>query len=494
MRGMRRRFAPDDGMTLVEVVIASAILFFIMTAVLGLVGRSTLMSVQAKQMNAVNNAINSYVEWARVLPFAELDSLEATTVAAGEYTVSIVPQAELTENQYLKDLWLGVTVTAPNGFIRVVNTMVIIHDRTQYMTQAEQSAQTDPTIVILAASPPNGTPVWVDGSASYWKDASGVTRPVTLSARAMATEGRTVEEVFFTANTDTTILEDVFGNTAEWLEPTWTNSPVFSVDLKQADGTVFVEGERTVYAFVRDSAGVIRQATRTWVVDNLAPEKPPWPVQLDDRGTGARLIFWPMVMDGTHPAYRYVVSARKQPLEPVTSWTEWTVAVSYTGSATGVLLDGTPMSRYLSLGRALSPRGLTTANGPTAYLVTRPLLSGTYAVVRRGSTPKGWDVTPTLTATPPSFESTGTTTYAWYANDVLIGTTTEDTFLAPKVSVEGDPTAANFPVRTYTVAVTAKPLGYPSFANNPPVSRTSNAVTTVAPAASGTYTFTEGTW
>lgn len=500
MRGMRRRFAPDDGMTLVEVVIASAILFFIMTAILGLVGRTTLMSVQAKQMNAVNNAINSYVEWARVRPFAELDSLEATTFAAGEYTVSIVPHAEPTANQYLKDLWLGVTVTAPNGFMRVVNTMVIIHDRTQYMTQAEQSALTDPTIVILAASPPNGTPIWVDGSASYWKDGSGITRPVTLSARATATEGRTIEEVFFTANTDTTILQDVFGNTAEWLNPTWTNTPIFNVDLKQGGGTVFVEGERTVYAFVRDSAGVIRQSTRTWVVDNVAPEKPPWPVQLEDNGPGARLVFWPLVMDGTHPAYQYETSTRRQPLEPVAGWADWPLVGGYKGPATGYLLNTTPMSRYLANSRALSPRGLATAGGAGTYLVTRPLITGTYAVVRRGSTPKGWDVTATLAATPPSFESTGTT-YQWYENDVLIGTTkaadsptTAHTFIAPKVSVEGDPTAANFPARTYTVKVTTKPLGLPSNTANAPVTHTSNAVTTVAPAASGTFTFTGGTW
>lgn len=494
MRGTRNRFASDEGMTIVEVVIASAILFFIMTAIIGLLGRTIAMANQSVQMNDVNNAIGTYTEWMRDIAFADLPSIESTTIAAGDYTVQIVPTVEDGENEYLKNVWLAVTVTQPNGFLRVVNTMVVIRDRDQYMSQGSQGPKTDPTIVFLAASPPDQTVVWLSGGMSYWKDSSGVTRPFKISARAIVTEGRTIDEVSFQLEDKYYLTDAITHEPAHWLNPTWTDTPLFSVDLGQVntDGVpIFAEGLRSVQAFVKDSEGVIRQDVRQYLVDNRAPDKPPWPVTLDDKGPSSRIWAWPLVMDGTTPSYGYITGLRQQPLAPVASWTDWPRVNVYSGPATAYLYEGKPMSRYLTNVSAFSPRGLATAYGAASYLVTRPTLTGTYVIKKRTAAPSGWTVDASLTATAPSFESTGTT-YEWYEGTTLLATTTANTYSA-SVSVDGDPIATTFPARTYSVVVTTKPLGLPSNTANAPVSRTSNAISTVANVA-GTYTFTEGTW
>jgi Tfp pilus assembly protein PilV len=481
-------------MTIVEVVVASAILFFIMTAILGLVGRTTLMSAQAKQMNDANNAISTYVEWMRTLPFTQLTAIESTTIPAGDYTVQIVPTVQDSDNEYLKNVSLGVTVTQPNGFLRVINTMVVIRDRDQYMAQSSQGPLTDPTVIFLAASPPDQTVVWLANGSSYWKDSSSVTRPLQVSARATATEGRTVDEVYFQLEDTYDLKDAVSGEPARWLNPTWTDSPLVNVNLAQVDSDgvpIFRDGLRTVQVFVRDSNGVIRQDVRQYLVDNKAPSRAP-DIRYTDMGPGTQLISWDVVEDGTTPAYKYYVTVRRQPMTPpTTALSSWPVFRTQTGPATAYTMTYDPMSRFCAYGAAISPRDLFGPYG-SVVIVTRPQVGGSYTINRRTATPKGWTVTTSLTATAPSFESTGTT-YTWYEGSTQLAKTDSNTYAPPAVSVDGDPATTPFPARSYSVIVTTEPLGYPAGTANAPVSRTSNTVTTVAN-VTGTYTFTEGTW
>lgn len=495
MRGIKERFASDSGMTIVEVVVASAILFFIMTALIGLVGRTTSMAAQARQMNDVNNAVSTYVEWMRGLPFVALDSIESTTIAAGDYTVQIVPTVEASDNEYLKNVWLGVTVTAPNGFIKAINEMVVIHDRDQYMTQSSQGPTTDPTVVFLAASPPDQTVVWLNNGLSYWKDSSGVTRSLQVSARAFATEGRTVDEVYFQLEDTYDLKDAITGDTARWLYPTWTDSPLVNIHLGQLDSDgvpIFREGLRTLQVFVKDSNGVIRQDVRQYLVDNRKPDTYPWPVSFTDNGPADRWITWPLVMDGTTPAAEYISAIARQPATGSATTSTWISSGTYRGRATAWKFPGLPMSRYYGVTAAASPRNLWSTISPSYFIVTRPTLTGTYDVQKRLTTPKGWTVTTSLVVTAPSFESTETK-YEWYEGSTLTTTTASNTYTPPAVTVEGDPATTPFPARSYSVVVTTRPLGYPSGTANAAVSRTSNTVTTVAN-PTGTYTFTEGTW
>lgn len=499
MRGTRSRNASDEGMSLVEVIVAASILFIIMTGVIGLVGRTTLMSVQARQMNNINNTVNSYVEWARGLPFDDValapsGSLDTTVIVTGDYSIQIVPTVQPNANHYLKNLWLGVTATRADGAMKVVNTMVIIHDRDQYMTDASQGPSTDPSIVFLGSCPPDGTPVWADATGSWWKDASG-NRPLYLQVKVAATSGRTVEEVYLQGE-QSYYLQRSGGFPALWTNPTWSDSPVFLWDLNQkniADEKQVQEGIRSVYAYVKDSAGVIRYDMRQFVVDNKPPEAIPAPLTHDNTGTMGGILSWPAVMDGTSPAYGYAIDVRKQPSTPAVAYSSWAWTPGYSGPETSAMLGATPMSRYAIRVRSYSPRGLTTYWSSWLHVVTRPKVTGTYSVIKSNSTPKGWKVTAKLTATAPSFESTSTT-YSWYEGTTLLGTTTTNTFTAPAVSYSGDPTNLNFPARTYSVIVRTQPLGLPSGTSNAIVEKRSNELATVVQIASGTYTFTEGVW
>src|SRR5512139_635268 len=69
--GSRSR-SDDSGMSVVEVVVASFILFFVLTAVLGLIGATTKSSISARQRTAMTNAVSSYIEHVRALPFDQV--------------------------------------------------------------------------------------------------------------------------------------------------------------------------------------------------------------------------------------------------------------------------------------------------------------------------------------------------------------------------------------------------------------------------------------
>jgi type II secretory pathway pseudopilin PulG len=229
MMRMRTSFSRDDGMTLLEVVVAAAILFIIMTAVLGLVGRTMQMGAQAKEINVSNNAVNSYVEWVRSLPFDQVvqsgGSIETTVVVNDEYTITIVPTVEDGENDSLRNLTLDVTVLRSDGFSETFQTSVVVRDRDQHLTDAARSPSTDPTIVYMSPSPPDGTVVWFEAGGSWWKDATNTKRPLQFQVKVKASTGRTLALVMLQGQ-ESWLLQDVADLHASWSEPTWTLSPV----------------------------------------------------------------------------------------------------------------------------------------------------------------------------------------------------------------------------------------------------------------------------
>lgn len=495
MRGIGTRLSRDDGMTLVEVVVSAAILFFIATGVLGLLGRSVSISIEAKSINVSTNAVNSYVEWARSLELAQIDggSLDTTTIVTGEYTVTIEPTVEIGENAALRNVTLRVTTRRGTQTPTTYQTMVIIRDRNQHLTEGQRSPLTDPKIAFISPTPPDGTVVWYDGG-SWWQDSGGSTQPLKIAVKVTPSSGRTIDLVEILGH-NAWPLEDTMGNFAQWEDPTWTNSPVFYWNLDQRtalDEPLVLEGTREVNAWVTDSAGARGpDARRTFIVDNLKPQDAPTPLTHTLGATMAGKLSWAMVPDGSDPsAYGYELALAKQGLG-VDSWTGVT---GYTGPLTSWDVLAEPMSRYRCSAAAFGPR---TGHGPwtaPTFFVTRPRLSGSFTVVRASTGPsKGWKVTPTLTATAPSFETTGTVQYKWYMNDALVGTTATNTWTGPTVTYSGNPDYTNFPVRAYHVVVTVTPAGD---GGGTAVDMVSNKVATSAAGitASGTYTFPEGTW
>jgi Tfp pilus assembly protein PilV len=82
----------DEGFTLVEVVVAASILFFVLTAVLGLVMATNQMTVLAKERASVTNLISSRLDWIRSQPFtwvAQTNLASETTTTADGFTVTL---------------------------------------------------------------------------------------------------------------------------------------------------------------------------------------------------------------------------------------------------------------------------------------------------------------------------------------------------------------------------------------------------------------------
>lgn len=493
--GMRSRFSRDDGMTLVEVVVAAAILFIIMTGVLGLIGRTMQMGAQAKEINVSNNAVNSYVEWMRSLPFAEVvpsgGSVETTVVVNGEYTITIEPTVEAGENASLRNITLQVSVTRPDGFAESFHTSTVIRDRDQHLTESSRSPSTDPTIQYVGSTPPDGEVVWYASGGSWWEDSVGAIRPVQFQVKAKASTGRTLQLVTLQGQESWT-LEDAFGQFATWSDPAWSLSPVFSWDLNQATtiGELQVsEGKNDVWAYATDSAGARSWDMRVYLLDNVAPGKPSAVTFVPGGISGT--LQWPVTQDGNQYADRYRLQVLRH--DTYGTWPDWPVVIDADYGTNSTAAPAAPFSRYVARVQAVSPRGLTLGYTDYVSFVTRPRISGTYSLSIGGGGKK-WTVSSvSLAATPPAFpHDTAAVTYQWYT--VTGGTETLISGASSATLTSTGYTLANYPTTPaigYRCKVTVTALGM--YAPSVAVTYVSNTVYPEAPAGTA-KAFGEGTW
>lgn len=507
------RIRNDEGMTLIEIVVAAVILFIILTGVLSLLTQTTMMSAQAKGINVANNAVNSYVEWVRSLDFAEVDlSTESSagvladySVAAEGYTVEIIPTITAGENGALKNVHLQVTITRVDGAVESFETTVIIRDQEQYLTIAQRDPVTDPVVTFVSPTPPAGAVMW----ETYWLDGAEI-RPLQIAATAEASEGRTIATASVWVD-DQWKLKDTYGDLAEWIvgEETWTLSPYFGWDTLQVDVglddegnpytiTQVPDGLRTVLCYVRDSADIAVYASRQFVVDNEAPPAPASVTHVAGASMAGTLV-WSEVYDGTTSAHGYRLQLARQaatavgdtyPFDDGSGWvTEQTDL-----TATSVTPGDVPLARYFARVQAFSPRPLWSDFTDIAEpFVTRPQLGGTYTVVQAK---KSWTTSALLTTTPPAFPVSGPVSYKWYrvdgATETLLATTTTPSYAVPAIVKNvTKATTANYPVYYFRLKVVLTPAGY---AGGQPLELTSNTVSTPYVADNGTFGFTEGTW
>lgn len=489
MRGISRRLSSDEGMTLIEVVIAAAILFIILTGVLGLLGQTIMMGNQAKGINVETNAVNTYVEWVRAQPFSKIiesgagGSIEATTVVVGEYTVSIDPVVEEGENDSLKNLILSVTVTRHDGHSYSYQTTVVIRDRDQHMTSAKRDPTTDPKISFVAPTPPDGTVVWYEDGGSWWMDEGGNLQPLQFAVSVMASEGRTVKQVELVCD-DAFQLANTAGDLANWPEPEWTLMPTpFSWDIMQTNAIGerrVADGTRSVQAYVMDSDDVRVYAMRQYLVDNDAPTIPEDGINLthDPAGSMAGTLTWDVVSDGGSDAFGYVVHIKRQGIDG--TWAEFEDS-PFSVNVNRFSVPGEPLARFDATVYAASPLGRMSEAATMTPFVTRPTLATTTYLYDYQNVNK-WDVTATLRCSPPSFPVVGDVIYRWYRADtnVLLATTTNDsTYVAPLV--------ANA-LPSYYVTVSLTPVGGAA------TTLRSETVRVLKHTADGTYAVAPGVW
>lgn len=508
----------DDGMTLVEIMVAAVIMFIILTGVLTLVTNTTLMSLQSTQKNVMTNALNAYVEWAQSLPFEDValvtdgGALQEQTTMIGGFTVVITPSVTpVSGNSALKTLTLDITVTDGQGRVSEHSTSVAVRDRSQFLTQGKRDPATDPVVRFGSLAPPTGAVVW----DSQW--AGG---PIYLDVQAEATEGRVIEVVRVSFNS--LLCEDgsLPARSALWEPRTQTfssTSDLFIWDTHQSelieveegvfvDTRLFGDGVGTLKAWAVDDAGVDNSAEIYLVLDNFPPAVSSSIVAGAAKAYTVSAV-WAKAMDGNLGADSYVLEWVRQGMAHTATegspFGYWDTEGSHTRADTANHPDSTltheiatqPFGRYAARVRAVSPRGFTSDWVDTIF-ESRPLLSGAYQVEKKttgGPSTRYWTVTSTLSVTPPAFPTSAGVTYSFYR--ITGGTETliqqgAATTCTDEVTVTGNPDSTNFPVRGYRVDVTYTPLGIGGASTQ----SSSNTVTTVYQANAGTYTFTEGTW
>jgi Tfp pilus assembly protein PilV len=501
-------------MSLIELVIAAAILFIIMTGVLGLVGQTTLMSAQAVEATVVDNVVSSYTEYVQSLPFDQIALVddggvlasEVTTEVAGT-TVTIVPTVTVGTGtaEHTKTLGLTVSAVGRNGRTSTYTTSVTIRDRSRYLTQSVRDAATDPEVSFTAPTPPEDTVVW----STYWMEGE-TQRPLALGLSAEASEGRHLTNVALWID-DSWVARDQTGEYASWTPGarTWSTSafvwntlqtePVLQPDgVTYLDTTMIPDGSRTLTLYATDSDNVTVFTVRRLIVDNVAPSRPGVPAPTS-AGTAWKVdLGWQEAIDGTQPADRYRVSVRRQKtaaemaVDPSTQWAYVWLEDRYTAEP-AFSLATQPFTRYIFGVRAVSPRGLTSERVwvETAF-TSRPLVTGTYTVTGRKVTGKWYyDTQVNLSVTPPAMQTAGVTAYRWHGvsstGTTYTAVTTTPSYTTTIANVPNTPAQIQWWVEVqYTPAGTEYGNGVSQLITSNRVGPTGTQV--------GTYTFTEGVW
>lgn len=322
---LRHSVRDDAGMTLIELVIAAAILLIAIVGLFGTLITATTMSVQAKQQNIAVNAANSYIEWARGLPFDSVGlrfaaspdptgTLEPTSTIISGFTVVINPHVTwvhdppLTGTQRYKQLEVNVVVSATSSRSYSQRFLTYVR-RPDALQGGSGGGGAVPSISFTSGSkflftPPIYVSGYSDLVSAYAEIASGSS--ATLSNIEFRCDGTLLYgSVLGGSGSD--------GENAAWVNSGGTSgtfSFTWNTGAVDASGTVlFPDGQRVLRILVWDTAGGYRYRDSPVIIDNSPPTRiasPPWLVSRDS--ASGSTISWGPSWDGpTEFANHYVV-------------------------------------------------------------------------------------------------------------------------------------------------------------------------------------------
>lgn len=400
--GRHRRISGEAGFTVIEVVIAAALLFFVLTAIIGLMGASSNMTVQAKQRAVMTNAVASYLDNLRVTAWEDVVEPDAPIViVVNGITVTIDMSVELRQEdgQEIAKIIRVTAISTLDGKSQMYETSVSLLKNPNF----NRTLQTDPdapVVFFTADAPDDDGVIWADQSASG---------PIFLRTKAFSPVAK-IKSVRY----------DITGRETGDPLAVFTPSPMvqtyYSGPTLNTTSLGIGDGFQTVSVAAVDDYERVGTQKRRFIVDNQPPANP-GPSTVTSITSTSLLIQWAAATDGgTYDApnyashYRCEISVEPSQTQP--SWAtdrvvlnepRWLAGNSvplaltnsgpiiYEATVASSTLDVdlrgvSPFSRFTARVLASSPRGLTTDTWvqSAAPGFTRPeLFCGSLASPRR---------------------------------------------------------------------------------------------------------------
>lgn len=409
-QALRRARNDESGFGIVEIVVASLILFFVATALFGLVSASTRLSITSKADTVAVNAANSFIEKVRELTFADVTQARINALAAASSTtvggihVSLIAtmtpqwlsdQDESTDSPAYLYVTVQATAEGPIGAPFVVSMGTYVGG-----PDVEASNGVLPPVVTLTELTP------LSGAVG------GTAVPLGMEAQARGS-GVTL-----------TWLEITAGGSYLGIE-TSTTASAASLTGKYWDTTDWEDGSYEMRAQARDSRGQYGAQAWRLIVDNVRPSPPAAPAKTAAQGTSVEYR-WSAVKDGRDWVPDYEITWFKQGSSASEFSQVGASAVvapfpSLESSTTGYFDPGT-FSRYYAEIRSRGPLeagqtvpALSSIGAVrTAVHISRPTLKGSTVTVNSaggGSTKATLALD--LRCDTPDFGMTGSTVYRW---------------------------------------------------------------------------------
>ena len=322
----------QGGFTIVELVVAAAILFFVLTAMFGLVAATQRLSVDARQRSVLTNAMSWYVEriknksWDQIgiqgrdasgtiLPSERLafDGGNGTTIYV-DFTVAM--GAPTADSFFYKEARITAT-TLINGRTFSTRATIGMKNPNTARTTASISDPYAPSIVFTPDSVQPGEELYLAERYSPSGQSIFKTTAASPSDKIVSVQYK-IGDI---------ILRAPGGAYAGYAS--WTVSPPASsvTNQLQWDTTQpgIEDGFQTVLAIATDDQGRTGRAVSTVIVDNHPPSNPGAPNGYSDSASTGRL-YWDAVPDGVNGAfaYRYGYELYREPASlvgaPVNYW------------------------------------------------------------------------------------------------------------------------------------------------------------------------------
>lgn len=406
-------------MTLIEVVVAIVIFFFVLTAIFGLLGATTSMSVLSNERALLVNAMNSYIEEARLMPYVSLGvdavgvpipgGLAAeTTRTVGAYELLMTPAVTWVDDPDIGGTTNYKQLTVSGALRRGGEVAYELSISTFIRDEGDPGGYIPPTIVFGPHSPAEATPpTLVRG------------RAVPVDAIAQTTmPGARIVAMSFQVSPGGIYLRNQTGGSALWDINATSADKVFYWDTLalSEDGQPFVtDGEYTITVECVDSSQKRVHQTRRIFIDNDPPAAPTGLVANAALSGTLVPLTWTASMDGWSQADRYVLQVGQQNTSG-----SWTTTEATTGSASTHDLATVPFSRYAVRVAAESRGGLRSdwhpsaaAGQPPVVFVTRPQVTGRYNAVYEKTKKKEWAVDLQFTTSTPTFLAFNTSYALW---------------------------------------------------------------------------------